>query len=87
MELAVTFVAFVALGAAWPRWTSLLVALVPAALACVWLFLHEDIPGYHMDLVDVAWTVGMSVAIGAVYALACAGGVVLRRTLARAGSP
>jgi hypothetical protein len=83
MELAVTFIAFVVFGAARPRWTSLLVAVVPAALACVWLFLHEDIPGYETGITDVAWYVGMSVAIGAAYALAYAGGVGLRRALDR----
>jgi hypothetical protein len=57
---------------------------VPATLARVWLFLHEDIPGYETDIADVAWYVGMSVAIGAAYSPACAGGFGLRRALGRA---
>jgi hypothetical protein len=81
MELAVMFAACAALGALRPRWTSLLVAVVPASLACLGLFLHEDIPGYRTDLGDVAWYVGMSLGVGTVFALVCAGGVVSGRAL------
>ena len=73
--------AFVALGALRPRWTSLLAAVVPASLACVWLFTHEDIPGDETGFGDIAWYVGLGLAVGAVFALACAGGVVLGRVL------
>ena len=75
------FAAFVAFGAVRPRWTSLLAAVVPASLACVWLFLREDVPGDEAGLGDVAWYVGLGLAVGAVFALARAGGVVLGRVL------
>ncbi len=80
-------VAYVALGALRPRWTTLLAALIPAALAFVWLLLHEDVPGDKLDVVDFAWYVGMSLAVGGVYALASAGGVVLGRALRRPSGP
>jgi hypothetical protein len=57
-----------------PRWTtSFWVAAVPATLAFVWLLLHEDIPGYTIGLEDIAWYVGMSLVVGAPFALACTG--------------
>lgn len=87
MELAVLAALFVALGAVRPRWTTLLAALIPAMLAFVWLLLHEDIPGDKLAFVDLAWYAGMSLAVGGVYALASAGGVVLGRALRRLSGP
>jgi hypothetical protein len=87
MELAVLAAAYLALGAVRPQWTTLLAALVPAVLGFVWLVLHEDIPGDKPDLVDLAWYAGMSLAVGGVYALASAGGVVLGRALRRLSGP
>lgn len=83
VESAVLAVACVVLGAFRPRWTTLLVALIPALLSFVWLLLHEDIPGDPVGVVDVAWYAGMSLVVGAVYALACACGVVVGRALRR----
>jgi hypothetical protein len=83
MEPAVLVVAYVALGALRPRWTTLLAAVIPAVLAFVWLLLREDVPGYTPGVVDFAWYAGMSLAVGAVYALAAAGGVALGRALRR----
>jgi hypothetical protein len=87
LELSVLAVAYVALGALRPRWTTLLTALVPAALSFVWLLLHEDIPGETLGFVDLAWYAGMSLAVGAVYALASAGGVAVGRALRRVSGP
>jgi hypothetical protein len=87
VELAVLAVAYVALGALRPRWTTLLAALIPAALAFVWLLLQEDIPGETLGFVDVAWFVAMSLAVGAVYGLASAGGVVVGRAWRRLSGP
>lgn len=86
MELAVLAAAYAALGALRPRWTTLLAAFVPAALAFVWLLLHEDVPGDELGVVDVAWYVGMSLAVGAVYVLVSAGGIVLGKVLRRLAS-
>ena len=87
MELAVLAVAHVASGALRPRWTTLLAALIPAVLSFLWLLLHEDIPGETLGLVDLAWYVGMSLVVGAVFALASAGGVVVGRALRRLSGP
>jgi hypothetical protein len=87
MELAFLAVAYVALGALRPRWTTLLAALVPAGLSFVWLLLNEDIPGEAPGPVDLAWFVGMSLAVGAVFAFASAAGVVLGRALRRPSGP
>jgi hypothetical protein len=87
MELAALAVAYVALGALRPRWTTLLAALIPAGLAFVWLLLHEDIPGEELGFVDLVWDVGMSLAVGGVYAVASAGGVVLGRAVRRLSGP
>ena len=87
MELTVLAVVYVALGALRPRWTTLLAALIPALLSFLWLLLHEDIPGDPLGFVDVAWYAGMSLAVGAVYALASAGGVVAGRALRRPSGP
>jgi hypothetical protein len=87
MELAVLAVVYVALGALWPRWTTLLAALIPAVFAFLWLLLHEDVPGDVLGFADLAWYVGMSLAVGAVYALAAAGGLVLGRDLRRLFGP
>jgi len=87
MELAVLAGAYVALGALGPRWTTLLAALIPAGLAFVWLLLHEDIPGEKLGFVGFVWYIGMSLAVGGVYALASAGGVVLGRALRRLSVP
>jgi hypothetical protein len=81
IELAVLAVAYVALGALRPRWTTLLAALIPAVLSFVWLLLHEDIPGDPLGFVDLAWYAGMSLVVGAVNALAVSGGVVVGRAL------
>ena len=83
MELAVLAAAYVAIGALRPRWKTLLAALIPAVLALVWLLLHEDIPGDTLGFLDVVWYIGMSLAVGGVYALAAAGGVVLGRAFRR----
>lgn len=87
MELAALAAAYAALGALRPRWTTLLVALIPAVLAFVWLLLHEDIPGDKLGVVDMVWYVGMALAVGGVYALASASGVVLGRALRRRSWP
>ena len=71
----------VALGVVRPRWSTLLVAVVPVVLAFAWLVMHEDIPGDPLGLVDLAWYAGMSLAVGAAFALALACGVVLGRVL------
>ena len=87
MELTVLAVAYVALGALRPRWTTPLAALIPAVLSFLWLLLHEDIPGDPLGFVDLAWYIGMSLAVGAVYALASVGGVVVGRALRRPSGP
>lgn len=83
MELALLFAAYVGVGAVRPRWTTLLAALVPAALAFGWLLLNADVPGDDVRFVDLAWYAGMSLVVGGVYAFGCAGGVVLGRALHR----
>jgi hypothetical protein len=87
LELAVLAAAYVALGVIRPRWTTLLAVLIPTVLAFAWLLLHEDVPGDKPGLVDLAWYVGMSLAVGGVYALASVGGVVLGRGLRRLSGP
>jgi hypothetical protein len=83
IELTVSAGAFVALGALRPRWTTLSAAFLPAAVAFVWLLLHEDIPGERLGFVDYAWYAGMSLLVGGVYAVAAAVGVVSGRALRR----
>jgi len=51
--------------------------------AFVRLLLHEDVPGEKLGFVDLVWYVGMSLAVGGVYALASAGRAVLGRALRR----
>jgi hypothetical protein len=81
MELvAFALVAF-GVGAVRPRWSALLVALVPAALAFVWLLMHEDNPYDPIGAGDLAWFAAMSSVVGAAFALVCALGVVVRRAL------
>jgi hypothetical protein len=87
MEPAILAAAYVALGALRPRWTTLLAAAIPALLAFVWLLLHEDVPGDTPGFADLAWYVGMSLAVGAVYALASAGGVMAGRAFRRLPAP
>jgi hypothetical protein len=79
MELVVLVIASVALGVARPRWSTLAAAVVPAALAFAWLVMHEDIPGDPTGFADLAWYAGMSLAVGAAFTLALAGGVLLAR--------
>jgi hypothetical protein len=87
MELTVLAGAYVALGALRPRWTTLLAALIPTMLAFIWLLLHDDVPGDNLGFVDFAWYIGMSLAVGGVYAVASAGGIVLGRALRRLSGP
>ena len=56
---------------------------MPAALACAWLFLHEDVPGEETGAADAAWYAGMSAVVGAGFAIACALGVVTGRAIRR----
>ena len=83
VELVVLLVAFVALGVLRPRWSTLAAALVPTGMAFAWLVLHEDIPGETLGPVDLAWYAGMSLVVGAAFALACAAGVIARSFLDR----
>jgi hypothetical protein len=83
IELVVLAAVYVALGALRPRWSTLLAALIPAALAFAWLLLHEDVPGDELGLVDVAWYSGMSLMVGGVYGVASAGGIALGRFRSR----
>jgi hypothetical protein len=84
MELAVLFLAVIAVGVARPRWSSLAVALVPTGLAFLWFLFREEIPGESTTVGDVAWYAAFSVVVGVVFALACAAGVVTGRALRRA---
>ena len=81
MELVALAVASVALGVVRPRWSTVLFAIVPTALAFAWLVMHEDIPGDPIGLADLAWYAGMSLMAGAIFALALTAGVVPRRRL------
>ena len=83
MELVALLVGSVALGVVRPRWTTLLAALVPTALAFAWLVMHEDIPGDPLGFADLAWYAGMSLIVGAAFALAIAPGVVAGRRAGR----
>jgi len=87
MELVALLVGSVALGVIRPRWSTLLAALVPTALAFAWLVLHEDIPGDPLGFADLAWYAGMSLVVGAVFALAIAGGVAAGRRRGRSARP
>ena len=77
------FAAVITVGLLRPRWSSLAAALVPTALAFLWLLWHEDTPGQGTTVSDVAWYVAMSLVVGAVFALAGAAGVVTGRALRR----
>ena len=79
MELVVLVIASVALGFVRPRWSTLAAAVVPTALAFAWLVMHEDIPGDPVGFADLAWYAGMSLAVGAAFALALSGGILLSR--------
>lgn len=76
LQLAVLAALFAAVGLIRPHWSSLLVALGSAALAFVWLLLHEDVPGDEIGAGDVFWYVAMSVLVGGAVAVACAAGVL-----------
>jgi hypothetical protein len=91
VELAVLVIAVAGVGLVRPRWSSLLVAVVPAGLAFLWLLLHEDVPeglpGADVSASDIAWYVVMSALVGVAFALPCALGVIagsaLRKRRAR----
>jgi hypothetical protein len=76
VEQALLVAAVAGVGLIRPRWSSLFVACVPAVLAGLWLFLHEDVPGEEIGAGDVAWYLGMSAAVAVAFALACALGIV-----------
>lgn len=71
------------LGVIRPRWSTLWSAVVPTSLTFVWLLMLEEIPDDSVGVGDVAWYVGMSVAVGAVFALACSVGIVARSASVR----
>jgi hypothetical protein len=79
--IAIVVALAAAAGFGWlrPRWSSLAVAPLLTALAFAWLLLHEDIPGDPTGLDDIVWYVGMSLLVGAAFALACTLGIVTRR--------
>ena len=79
IELVALAVASVALGAVRPRWSTLWAAVLPTLLAFAWLVMHEDIPGDPLGAADLAWYAGMSLVVGAAFALAIAVGVVAGR--------
>jgi hypothetical protein len=80
VEFALALAVAVVIGLVRPRWSTMSVALVPSALAFAWLLLQEDIPGEATTVSDVVWYVGMSLVVGAAFALACLLGIVVRRT-------
>jgi hypothetical protein len=80
-------VASVALGVVRPRWSTLAAAAVPTALAFAWLVLHEDIPGDPLGVAYLAWYAGMSLVVGAAFALAIAAGVAVGRLRGRSAQP
>ena len=77
IELVALVVASVALGVVRPRWSTPWAAVVPTALAFAWLVMHEEIPGDPLGPADLAWYAGMSLVVGAAFALAIAAGVVV----------
>jgi hypothetical protein len=79
VELAVPVAAVAGVGLTRPRWSSLLVAFVPAGLAFLWLLLHEDVPGEDISAKDIAWYAVMSGVVAAAFALSCALGVIAGR--------
>jgi hypothetical protein len=83
LEVAVLLAAVAAVGAIRPRWSTLLVALVPAGLAFLWLLGQEDVPGDELTAGDLGWFGGMSAVAGAAFAAACALGVITGRALRR----
>jgi len=85
MELTALVVFSVALGVVRPRWTTLLAATVPTALAFGWLLMNADVPGEQLGLIDLVWFAGMSLAVGG--ALATAAGVALGRAIRRSVGP
>jgi hypothetical protein len=85
MELPVLVAAAAGVGLIRPRWSSLLVAVVPAGLAVLWLLLHEDVPadvpGADMSASDIGWYLVMGGLVGAAFALPCAVGVIAGRAV------
>ena len=80
-ELAVLVTVFAGVCVVRPRWSSLLVVLVPAGLAFLWLLFNEDVPGEEIGSSDIAWFVGMSAVVGAAFLPVCALGVIAGQTL------
>jgi hypothetical protein len=81
IELLVLGSGLVLIGALRPRWTSLIAAAIPQALAFAWLLLQKDVPWETTGLADIAWFVVMSSVVGAAAAGAIAAGVLLRRAV------
>ena len=76
-------IASMAVGVIRPRWSTLLAALAPAALAFAWLIVHEDNPYDAIGPADVAWYAAMSLIVGAAFALAIAAGILTGRATRR----
>ena len=87
MELAVVLAIFVACGVVRPRWTSILAASAPTALAFAWMLMHEDIPGESLKPIDLVWYAGMSLLVGAICAPATTAGIALGRAARRSPGP
>jgi hypothetical protein len=81
VEPAVLVVAVAGVGVIRPRWSSLVVALVPAGLTCLWLILQEDVPGEDVGSSDMVWYVAVSGLVGAAFLPVCAVGVIAGRAL------
>jgi len=83
LEILVVLIVAATIGLIRPRWSSLWCAVVPASLTFAWLLMHEEVPGDPIGLGDVAWYVGTSLAVGAVFALACSLGITARSASVR----
>ena len=79
IEVFLTLAVAFTIGWLRPRWSSLWVAAIPFAAAFVWLLLHEDVPDDPSGLDDIVSYVGMSLIVGAAFAMACALGIATRR--------
>ena len=91
IQLALLVALVAGVGVIRPRWSSLLVAVVPGGLAFAWFLLHEDVPagvpGAGVSASDIVWYVGMSAVVSAAFALPCALGVIAGRALLRRRAP
>ena len=67
-----------------PRWSSLLVALVPTTLAFLWFLFSED---RATAVEDLAWYAGMSLVVGAGFAIFGVVGVIAGRAATRRRGP